>query len=979
MTIIAISIMNVVIGLAILGVILRNKIMPNQKIQRIFILGVQGILIVLSGIMLIGCEGTDIINRISPYINMVTVYSNNVNINIGYSIDGISAIFIFLTIILILSCNLISIRVIKEKTEQKFQIMLLLTEILIINFFAATDLVQLYIVYEATLIPMVIMIGVWGSRTEKKIAAFQILIYTLIGSIFMLMSIGILYSTLGTTDYIMIREYIDVLPENLRKLIFIGFFIGFAVKIPIAPLHLWLLRAHVEAPTAGSVLLAGILLKLGGYGYIRYNIGLFPELCEYYFPIIGGICLISILYTGIATLTQLDVKRIVAYSSISHMNVIVLGLFSGVLQGLEGGIILMIGHGVVSGGLFLCIGVIYDRCKTRIVYAYNNLVHVMPIMAILFFLLVLGNIAFPITSNFVGELLIFIGLIKKNIIIAFFSALSMIVTAIYSFWLYNRIFFVNEIIQRESNEVISSKGQVVADTTALFLKKDVMKKKGERGMDDIGQPKVVKKEQLIYSDVNIFEFTSIALMIIMMIIIGMKPSVVEGFITINCLELIIPLIIMILLSISIKEESNRMLLLFKSLKLTLILIIILLMLEEAIYIKLNGHLIKTELIAFVEYILLGVSYMIISMFEEGVKEGRKTKITEEALILMYSSLIGMLISMEAHNLITLFLSLEITSICFYILALNKNSRKVSIEGGLKYYIIGGIASTIILLGIVSIYKNTGSLMYTDILIIGMERIGNYQVQMGIALIVLGLIIKLGVAPFHGWLIDTYEGTGMLMTFYLTITQKIVTIIVLINLYKNLITYLNLEVLNKGLVVLILVTLIVGTVGSLRQQKLIRFIAYSAIVNSALLILFFVGNNTEELITYSIYYLINYIIGLAVLINIIIGVVKTKNGGNIEILSELKNIWLNNKVIGISLIIVLIYLAGLPPFTNFISKIILILPLIVEDKKQEVGVETYKMTKGGSIISIVGGLIWIIVSQIYLDEIISIIKIIVAIN
>lgn len=471
---------------------------------------------------------------------------------------------------------------------------------------------------------------------------------------------------------------------------------------------------------------------------------------------------------------------------------------------------------------------------------------------------------------------------------------------------------------------------------------------------------------------------------------------------------LVPLIIMILLSISIKEDSNRMLLLFKSLKLTIILILVLLTIEEAIYVKLNGHLIKTELITFVEYILLVVSYLIISMFEEGVKEGRKTKITEEALILMYSSLIGMLISMEAHNLITLFLSLEITSICFYILALNKNSRKVSIEGGLKYYIIGGIASTIILLGIVSIYKNTGSLMYTDILVIGMERIGNYQVQMGIALIVLGLIIKLGVAPFHGWLIDTYEGTGMLMTFYLTITQKIVTIIVLINLYKNLITYLNIEVINKGLLVLILVTLIVGTVGSLRQQKVIRFIAYSAIVNSALLILFFVGNNTEELIIYSIYYLINYIIGLAVLINIIIGVVKTKNGGNIEILSELKNIWLNNKVIGISLIIVLIYLAGLPPFTNFISKIILILPLIVEgkiyitmiiffltvgimiyymnvvkiiiiDKKQEVGVETYKMTKGGSITNIVGGIIWIIISQIYLDEIISIIKIIVAIN
>ncbi|KAK5574377.1 hypothetical protein RB653_003314 (mitochondrion) [Dictyostelium firmibasis] len=520
----AIELMNIVIGIAIVVTMFLNKLVPAKKNQRMFILGVQGILIILSGIMLIGVEGSELINKISPYINMVTVYSNNVNINIGYNVDGISAIFIVLTIVLIVSCILISTKAIKEKQQQQFQIMLLLTEVLIINFFAATDLVQLYIVYEAVLIPMVIMIGVWGSRTERKIAAFQILIYTLIGSIFMLMSIGILYSTLGTTDYIMIREYIDVLPENLRKLIFIGFFVGFAVKIPIAPLHLWLLRAHVEAPTAGSVLLAGILLKLGGYGYIRYNIGLFPDLCEYYFPIIGGICLISIIYTGIATLTQLDVKRIVAYSSISHMNVIVLGLFSGVLQGIEGGIILMIGHGIVSGGLFLCIGVIYDRCKTRILYAYNNLVHVMPIMAILFFLLVLGNIAFPITSNFVGELLIFIGLIKKNIIIAFFSALSMIVTAIYSFWLYNRIFFVNEIVKREENEIIERAGQERRALTGKVIFVDV--------------PQKVEKEKQIYGDVDIYEFTSIGIMVVGMLIVGMKPSIVEGFIAVNCLELI---------------------------------------------------------------------------------------------------------------------------------------------------------------------------------------------------------------------------------------------------------------------------------------------------------------------------------------------------------------------------------------------------------------------------------------------------------
>jgi proton-translocating NADH-quinone oxidoreductase chain M len=545
----ALNLINILIGIAIIWIVANRqylehngKVRVNQQIVfdesiRWVVLGIQGLLVIISCVMIINIESPELIQKISPYYNMATLYSNNANINIGYNIDGISAIFILLTITLIISCILISWRVIKKKHESMFQIMLLVTEILIINFFAATDIIQLYILYEAVLIPIVIMIGLWGSRTERKIAAFQILIYTLVGSIFMLMSIGLIYSNLGTTDYIMVRELIEVLPENIKTLIFVGFFVGFAVKIPIAPLHLWLLRAHVEAPTAGSVLLAGILLKLGGYGYIRYNVGLFPELCEYYFPIIGGICLISILYTGIATLTQLDVKRIVAYSSISHMNVVVLGLFSGVLQGIEGGVILMIGHGVVSGGLFLCIGVIYDRCKTRILYAYNNLVHVMPILAIMFFLLVLGNIAFPITSNFVGELLIFIGLIKKNIIIAFFSALSMIVTAIYSFWLYNRIFFVNEIIAREANETVTVPG-------ISNLNIERRDKKGiyftdwtvRGGYQRI--PKTVKKENIKYGDVDLFEFSSIALMVIWMLILGMKPNMVESLIAVNCLELI---------------------------------------------------------------------------------------------------------------------------------------------------------------------------------------------------------------------------------------------------------------------------------------------------------------------------------------------------------------------------------------------------------------------------------------------------------
>lgn len=438
-----------------MGVLVSYFISYNNKNQekkikknKVFIGFLKRYLLVIQGIILIICCSVieeirieELINKVSLFFQMHYIYINNTNINIGYSIDGISVIFIFLTIILIISCMLINWNIVEEKNGKEFQILLLIIELLLINFFGATDIIQFYILYEAVLIPIVLMIGIWGSRTEKKIAAYQILIYTLVGSIFMCMSILYIYYSFGTTDYIIVKELIEILPRNIQEMIFIGFFVGFAVKIPIVPLHLWLLRAHVESPTVGSVILAGILLKLGGYGYLRYNVGLFPELCNYFYPIIGGICLISILYTGIATLTQLDIKRIIAYSSISHMNVAVLGLFTGTLQGIEGSIFLMVSHGVVSGGLFLCIGAIYERFKTRVLYAFSNVIHVMPIMSIYFFLLILANIAFPITSSFAGELITFIGLAKKNIIVAFFSALSMIVTVIYSFWLFNRLFY----------------------------------------------------------------------------------------------------------------------------------------------------------------------------------------------------------------------------------------------------------------------------------------------------------------------------------------------------------------------------------------------------------------------------------------------------------------------------------------------------------------------------------------------------------
>nr|YP_001876511.1 NADH dehydrogenase subunit 4 [Cavenderia fasciculata]ABX45185.1 NADH dehydrogenase subunit 4 [Cavenderia fasciculata] len=484
-----------IIVLSCLGLIHKNK---EETIKRVSYWSSLLFVIVATFLTIEYTYLTDF-EKIGMVFNSDYIYTGMLNINIGSSIDGIGIIFIWLTTLLIVSCVLISWTVVKEEVKM-YMILLFIIEILLINLFGVIDLIHFYIIYESILIPIVIMISIWGSREEKKIAAYQIFVYTLIGSIFMLSAIGYIYYMFGTTDYFIIKEGIWTLSDIEQKLLFIGLFIGFAVKIPMVPLHLWLLRAHVEAPTAGSVLLAGILLKMGGYGFLRFNVGLFSSnILDFFFPYITVICIISILYTGIATILQLDIKKIIAYSSISHMNVVVLGIFSQNIQGIEGSVFLMVSHGFVSGSLFLCIGMIYEQTKSRMLYSYNNLAVVMPNYAIIFFLLTLANIAFPITSSFIGELLIFVGVMKANIIAAFFGGMGMIITVFYSFWLYNRLFFDNGML----------------DEQVKFLNK-----KGK------------------FRDINEREFASVVLPLIGVGVLGVAPNVLLNIIHMSCMLLL---------------------------------------------------------------------------------------------------------------------------------------------------------------------------------------------------------------------------------------------------------------------------------------------------------------------------------------------------------------------------------------------------------------------------------------------------------
>lgn len=369
---------------------------------------------------------------------------NSLNINFSLGIDGISLFLVLLTTFLIPMCILASWESVKNNIKE-YMICFLLLDSLLVLIFCVLDLVVFYIFFESVLIPMFIVIGVWGSRERKVRAAYMLFLYTFFGSLLMLIAIMVIYFDAGTTDIqvLLTTEF----SEERQRLLWLAFFISFAIKVPMLPFHVWLPEAHVEAPTAGSVLLAGVLLKLGGYGILRFCLPMFPDASIYYTPLVYTMSIMAIIYTSLTTLRQVDLKRIIAYSSVAHMNFVTIGMFSLNAQGLEGSMLLMLSHGIVSSALFLCVGVLYDRHKTRLLKYYSGVVQMMPVFATLFMIFTLANISLPGTSSFVGEFLVLIGAFNSNTTIAFFATTGIILGAAYSLWLYNRVVFGNLKIQ----------------------------------------------------------------------------------------------------------------------------------------------------------------------------------------------------------------------------------------------------------------------------------------------------------------------------------------------------------------------------------------------------------------------------------------------------------------------------------------------------------------------------------------------------
>ena len=387
--------------------------------------------------------------------------------NIAYhvGIDGITLFFVLLSTFLTPICILASWRAIESRVKE-YMITFLVLETMMVGVFSSLDFVLFYLFFEGTLIPMFLLIGVWGGP-RRVYSAFKFFLFTLFGSVLLLLAILAMYYVAGTTDIptLMATDF----PVDMQYWLWLGLFASFAVKVPMWPVHTWLPDAHVEAPTAGSMVLAGVLLKYGAYGFIRFSLPILPEATAFFTPLIFALSVIAVIYTSLVALAQEDMKKLIAYSSVAHMGFVTIGIFSLNTQGIEGALLVMLSHGVVSAALFLCVGVIYDRCHSRDIAHYGGLVHRMPVYAFIFLLFTLASVGLPGTSGFVGEFLALVGAYQVNTWVAMLATIGIILGPAYMLWLYRRVVFgdltkdhLKDILDMDRREIVIFAPMVVA-------------------------------------------------------------------------------------------------------------------------------------------------------------------------------------------------------------------------------------------------------------------------------------------------------------------------------------------------------------------------------------------------------------------------------------------------------------------------------------------------------------------------------------
>ena len=460
----SLPILSIIIFLPLLGVLLLSIINSNSKSGERNLkhtaLWVVCLNFIISIVMLANFDQSD------PNFQFTENYFwINSGISYHLGVDGISILLVILTTFLMPFCILASFESIKVSLKE-YLIAFLILETLMIGVFCSLDLILFYLFFEGGLIPMFLIIGIWGGE-RRVYSTFKFFLFTLAGSVFMLLAIIAIYIEAGTTDIVYLLQY-DIDP-SLQYFFWLAFFASFAVKIPMWPVHTWLPDAHVEAPTAGSVILAGVLLKMAGYGFIRFSLGMFPIASSYFAPFIFTLSIIAIIYASLIALVQKDMKKLIAYSSVAHMGFVTLGIFTFTLQGIEGAMIQMISHGIVSAALFLCVGVVYDRIHTREIERYGGLVNRMPLYSFVFMIFIMGSIGLPGTSGFVGEFLVLLAIFSVNTYFAVFATTGVVLAAAYSLWLYRKVIF-GSLIKEDLLEILDlSRREIIILFPLAFL------------------------------------------------------------------------------------------------------------------------------------------------------------------------------------------------------------------------------------------------------------------------------------------------------------------------------------------------------------------------------------------------------------------------------------------------------------------------------------------------------------------------------
>ena len=854
-------------------------------------------------------------------------------------VDGLSMLLMLLTAILMPIVMLAQWRYVHIRINSYISYFLVL-ETFIMGSFCALDTILFYVFFEGVLIPMFLIIGIWGG-SQRVYAATKFFLYTLLGSVLMLMVLIIMYTITKTTSIpeLMVYDF----DQQWQLWLWLGLLASFAVKMPMWPVHTWLPDAHVEAPTAGSVILAGVLLKMGGYGFFRFSLSMLPQASIAFTPLMLTLSIIAVIYTSLIAFVQQDMKKLVAYSSIAHMAYVTFGAFSGSLQGLQGAFFQMISHGLISAGLFLCIGVLYDRCHTRDIAAYGGIAKIMPLYATMFLILIFGAIGLPGTMGFVGEILVMISAVNVNGIMAILMVTGIVLSAAYSLYLYRRVMFgkVEVAALKKLKDLTPLETLTLLPLVILII-----------ALGIYPQPLLTVAEPALVSILKRYS--------------PQLTTAQELFLTMNKISeyaLIFPELLIILAALYIllwgtffKEQRH-----VKAMNISIVIILVtacgctFLNNSGGLYKIFSEQLVINDFTQiFKRFILMGTAAIL--FMSHNYFEAEYIHKYEYGVLALLAT-VGMMITVSAHDLMALIMGLELLSLSLYIMIACHRDNALSSEAALKYFILSSLATALILYGCSFIYGYCGSTSFSDIsTVLHATNTWALGLKSGVLLMLVGIAFKISLAPFHMWTPDVYQGSPTPTTIFIGAITKVASIAVIVRLLHDVFSPLS-ATYKPFMAALAVISMIVGTFAALSQTSLRRMLGYSTVSHMGYAMIGLIAGHLQGIqstIIYSVLYMI-------MSITVFSGVLCLRQQDKIvDDISRLAGLADDRPFVAAVIAISLFSLAGIPPLAGFFAKFTVFAAAVQQGY--------YYLAVIGVLTSVVGAAYYIkIIKIMYFDQ------------